>query len=240
VHLAFFAATAVSTVDRELLKQLARFGVVTATSVALMIGGAALGGGAQLRLWLAAVATDYVGTQAIGAAGWRLYAPGHFSERHGLIVLIALGESIVAIGVGTSELPVATALVIAAALGIVLVATLWWVYFDITALAAERRLAAAEGVERAALARDSYTYLHLPMIAGVVFRPGVEEGTGLRRGRRRPRLRRPVARHPAVVAARRAGALPARAGGLPVAQRPLAQPAPDRGGARPGGRDPAG
>ena len=95
--------------------------------------------------------------------------PGHFSERHGLIIIIALGESIVAIGVGATAVPIAAPLIMAAVLGILLVATMWWVYFDVTALAAERRLARAEGVERARIARDAYWYLHLPMIAGVVF-----------------------------------------------------------------------
>ena len=138
------------------------------TSVVLIIVGALTGGDAQIVLWLAAVAVDYVGTQVIGAGGWRLYSPGHFSERHGLIIIIALGESIVAIGVGASELPVAKSLIIAAVLGILLVAAMWWVYFDVTSLAAERRLARAEGAERARVGRDAYSYLHLPMVAGIV------------------------------------------------------------------------
>ena len=168
VHLGFFAYAARNAHDAALMRQLVKFGTVTAISVGLMIGGALAGGDAQIVLWLAAVAVDYAGTQVIGAGGWRLYSPGHFSERHGLIIIIALGESIVAIGVGASALPIATSLIIAAVLGIMLVAAMWWVYFDVTALAAERRLARADGVERARVGRDAYSYLHLPMIAGIV------------------------------------------------------------------------
>jgi low temperature requirement protein LtrA len=102
-----------------------------------------------------------------GSGRWKL-VPGHFAERHGLIVIIALGESIVAIGVG-AEGDVDAGVVAAAVLGIVVAAALWWLYFDVVALVAERRLSkAAEGKERNEIARDSFSYLHFPMIAGIV------------------------------------------------------------------------
>jgi low temperature requirement protein LtrA len=103
----------------------------------------------------------------IDSSGWRL-APSHFAERHGLIVIIALGESIVAIGVG-SETGVDAGVVMAAVLGIAVAAALWWLYFDVVALVAERRLHnAAEGRERNEIARDSFSYVHFPMVAGIV------------------------------------------------------------------------
>ncbi len=93
--------------------------------------------------------------------------PGHFAERHGAIVIIALGESIVAIGVG-AKAEIQAGIVVAAVLGVVVAAALWWVYFDVTAIVAGRRLArAAEGRERNEIARDSYSYLHFPMVAGI-------------------------------------------------------------------------
>ena len=102
-----------------------------------------------------------------GSEGWKL-APSHFAERHGLIVIIALGESIVAIGVGAGR-DVDAGVVAAAVLGIVVAAALWWLYFDIVALVAERRLTnAAVGREQNEIARDSFSYLHFPMIAGIV------------------------------------------------------------------------
>ena len=98
--------------------------------------------------------------------GWRIAAE-HFVERHGLIILIALGESIIAIGIGAGSDP-AGGKVVVAALGIVLVSALWWLYFDVAAIFARTRLVGATGIERARLARDAYGYLHLPMAAGIV------------------------------------------------------------------------
>jgi low temperature requirement protein LtrA len=80
-----------------------------------------------------------------------------------------LGESIVAIGVGASGLALGAGVVLAAVLGVALAAALWWAYFDLVMLVAERRLSAAKGAERARLARDAYPYLHLPLVAGIIF-----------------------------------------------------------------------
>ena len=103
-----------------------------------------------------------------GSEGWQL-EPAHFAERHGLIILIALGESIVAIGVG-AEVTLTTGIAVAAAFfGIGLTAALWWIYFDIVALVAGRRLVQAErGRVQNEMARDSYSYLHFAMVAGIV------------------------------------------------------------------------
>jgi low temperature requirement protein LtrA len=98
--------------------------------------------------------------------GWRI-APEHFAERHALIILIALGESIIAIGVGAG-FALGTGVIVGAALGIVVVSALWWLYFDVAAIFARRRLMQTSGVELARLARESYSYLHLPMVAGIV------------------------------------------------------------------------
>jgi len=168
VHLGLYAVAALSARDAGLLNQLIRFGTVMSVSVAVIVVGALVGGDAQLGLWMAAAAVDYVGTQLIGAAGWRLPSPRHFSERHGLIVIVALGESIVAIGVGVAGVPVSTSVILASVLGIALSAAMWWTYFDVTALAAEKVLARRDESERPRLARDAYTYIHLPMIAGIV------------------------------------------------------------------------
>lgn len=97
--------------------------------------------------------------------------PSHFVERYRLILIIALGESIVAIGVGVNASGPALSPndIIAAVSGILLVFALWWLYYDDVVLAAERRLASATGGERAALAGDPYSDLHLPMVAGIIF-----------------------------------------------------------------------
>ena len=103
-----------------------------------------------------------------GTEGWHV-RPAHFAERHGLIIIIALGESIVALGLATYDEPHTASVVTASVLGVVVVAALWWLFFDVVALAAERRLTQATGAERNALARDSYSYLHALMILGIVF-----------------------------------------------------------------------
>jgi low temperature requirement protein LtrA len=102
-----------------------------------------------------------------GSEGWHL-VPGHFAERHGLIIIIALGESIVAIGIGAGA-EMTWGIAGAATLGIAIAAALWWTYFDVVALVSARRLASApEGKVRNELARDSYSYIHFPMVAGII------------------------------------------------------------------------
>ena len=139
----------------------------TAIGVGLLVAASFVDGALQGGLWALALLLDMGGPYLFGSEGWKL-VPGHFAERHGLIVIIAIGESIVAIGVG-SEAGVDAGVVAAATLGVGVAAALWWLYFDVVALVAARRLAqAAEGRERNELARDSYSYLHFPMVAGIV------------------------------------------------------------------------
>jgi low temperature requirement protein LtrA len=133
---------------------------------ALLIAAALLGGTAQAVVWVVALAIDLAGPYVYGVRGFRVSA-GHFAERFGLIVIIALGESIVAIGAGL-EGEVDGGVLAAAALGLIVACALWWSYFDWVALDAESRLRLAQGDSRANLARDAYAYLHLPMIAGIV------------------------------------------------------------------------
>jgi low temperature requirement protein LtrA len=139
----------------------------TAIAVGLLVGASFLDGVPQGALWTIALLLDMGGPYLFGAEGWKLVA-GHFSERHGLIVIVALGESIVAIGVG-SEAGVTLGVGTAAVLGMALLAAMWWAYFDVVALVAERRLESIPpGREQNELARDSYSYLHYPMVAGIV------------------------------------------------------------------------
>jgi low temperature requirement protein LtrA len=153
--------------DPELRRATLGLAISTAIGVGLLLLASATDGLLQGGLWALALALDMGGGAVIEPSGWRL-VPGHFAERHGLIVIIALGESIVAIGVGAG-LNVDAGVVVAAVLGIVVAASLWWLYFDVVAPISTRRLAAAtEGAERNRMARDSFSYLHLPMVAGIV------------------------------------------------------------------------
>jgi len=146
---------------------LLRFAPTGLAGASLILLAGFLDGRVRIAVWLIALAIDYLGPTVIGMGqGWQV-APAHFAERHELIVLIALGESIIAIGVG-AEFHLGTGVLAAAALGMVVVSALWWLYFDVAALFARRRLAQTTGLERARTARDAYSYLHLPMIAGIV------------------------------------------------------------------------
>jgi low temperature requirement protein LtrA len=139
----------------------------TAVGTGLLVAAAFADGALQGGLWALALALDAGGPFLFGSEGWKL-VPGHFAERHGLIVLIALGESIVAIGAG-ADVGVDLGVVSAAVIGTVVAAALWWLYFDVVALVAARRLEnAEEGRERNEVARDSFSYLHFPMVAGIV------------------------------------------------------------------------
>jgi low temperature requirement protein LtrA len=166
LHLGVFWVTA--TGDAGLRAQLVRFTPAVVGGTTLLLVASQTSGAVQTWLWVAALAVDYLGTMLGGSACWRLHSAAHFTERHGLIVIVALGESIVSIGVGVTDLPVAWPIIAAAALGLALAAAMWWAYFDVTSLLAERALGALRGEHRARVARDAYSFLHLPMIVGII------------------------------------------------------------------------
>jgi low temperature requirement protein LtrA len=136
-------------------------------AVALLMAASLFDGVAQGALWALALVLDMGGPYLFGSEGWKL-APEHFAERHGLIVIIALGESIVAIGLGAAGV-LTFGIGVVAVLGVALTAAMWWTYFDVVAIVAGRRLIDAEpGRVQNEMARDSYSYLHLMMVAGIV------------------------------------------------------------------------
>jgi low temperature requirement protein LtrA len=152
--------------DPGLLQSVSSIAVSSGVAIGLLTGAAFLDGVAQGALWVVAILIDFGGPAIFGVAGWRL-VPAHFAERHGLIIILALGESIVVLGVGAEDF--STGVVAAVVLGVALAAALWWAYFDVVALITEYRVSRAEaGRQRNALARDSYSYLHFPMAAGIV------------------------------------------------------------------------
>ena len=153
--------------DAEFRHSVAGLAVSTAIGVTILMSGSLLDGDARSATWATALAFDMAGPLFIDTSGWRL-AAGHFAERHGLIIIVALGESIVAIGVG-AEAGVDGGVIAAAILGIAVACAFWWTHFDVAALMAARRLAEVESVQvRNELARDAFSYLHLPMVAAIV------------------------------------------------------------------------
>jgi low temperature requirement protein LtrA len=164
-HIALFMLA--SPDDDALRHSVLGLAVSTAIAVALLATASLFDGLAQGALWALAIFLDMAGPYFFGSEGWKL-VPGHFAERHGLIVIIALGESIVAIGVGAAG-ALDLGIGIVAVLGVALAAALWWIYFDVVALISARRLGEAEvGRTQNELARDSYSYIHLPLVAGIV------------------------------------------------------------------------
>ncbi len=175
-HIALFVLA--SRDDPALRRSVWGLAAGATVGVGLVIGGAFLDNLGQGALWALALALDMSGPYLFGSEGWKL-VPGHFAERHGLIIIIALGESIVAIGLGAGT-NLTWGIAAAATLGIALAAAMWWLYFDVVALVSARRLARApEGRERNELARDSYSYLHFPMVAGIIlFALGLKKTLG--------------------------------------------------------------
>jgi low temperature requirement protein LtrA len=166
-HLACYLVAARG--DAELTRQLLLTLIPVTAAVCLLVAGGILGPPQQTLLWGLALVVDYGGVWLAGTSGWRLRSAVHFAERHGLIFIVALGESLVAIGVAVAEQPVSVPVLVGAWLGITVAAALWWLYFDVVAPVAERVLHGLSGQARSRLARDSYTYLHLPIVISVIF-----------------------------------------------------------------------
>lgn len=164
--------------DPEYSAAVRRLGIGTIALPVLLILGAILGAPYQLWIWVVAVAIDYLAPLIAGTQGWKV-DPQHFAERYGLIVIIALGETVARVGLQTAagweELPALTA-VLAAIAGLLVAAFMWSAYFAHLAEEAEFALHAASGTARAAVARDAYTYAHLLPVAGIVLTVlGIEE-----------------------------------------------------------------
>jgi low temperature requirement protein LtrA len=119
-------------------------------------------------VWLGSLSIDVVGTLTVARAEWRV-SPSHFAERFALIVIIALGESIVAIGIATAGLERDWTFATSVLIGFAGVVALWWAYFDFVATAAARSLRRAPPQARGPLARDVFTFFHYPMVLGIIF-----------------------------------------------------------------------
>jgi low temperature requirement protein LtrA len=168
----------VSRDDPALRGVVVRLASTVLPAALLLVIAGALDGTPRALCWIAALSVDYGGLALRGVDDWRVVA-GHFAERHSGIIIIALGESIVSVGVGVGQLRIGAGVIAAALLGMAVAAALWWAYFDVVATVAERRLRAAPPAEQTRIARDSYTYLHMPMVAGIIlFAVGVKVTLG--------------------------------------------------------------
>jgi low temperature requirement protein LtrA len=152
--------------NRELLSAVLRLAPWTLLGATLILV-AGFADGARTWLWIAALACTYVGALFSGSSGWLVH-PSHFAERYGLVLIIALGEAFISIGIGATGTEIGLGEVAAAILGLLIAASFWLAYFDFFSIRGQRVLADLHGSERVALARDAYAYLHFPMIVGIV------------------------------------------------------------------------
>jgi len=153
-----------------------RFAVVSIGGlVAVLIGGIA-GGAMQVWFWAFAILLDVIAA-AIGgqAEGWNLH-PEHFGERHGLFVIIALGETLIVAAGGVTGVPWTGELITAAVLAVALTGGLWWSYFTQAKPELDHALESSRGVAQSMLARDAFSLVHFPMLCGVIaYAVAVEE-----------------------------------------------------------------
>jgi low temperature requirement protein LtrA len=153
--------------NRDLLAAVLRLAPWTLLGATLILVAGFADGAPRIWLWLAALASTYVGAGLSGSRGWQLH-PSHLAERYGLVLIIALGEAFVSIGIGATGIGIGLGEVVAAILGILVATSFWLAYFDFFSIRGEQMLGNLEGEERVALARDVYAYAHLPMIVGIV------------------------------------------------------------------------
>jgi low temperature requirement protein LtrA len=146
----------------------AMLGVSTVMLVLLSIGAVA-GGESQRVWWLAAVVSDQIGVYVVRSTRWRMPSAPHFAERFGLVVIIAIGESVVAVGVSTASADLSGRDAVALVCGLAIAVCIWWLYFDEGAAKAEDVLLRSSQLERVRLGRDSYTYVHFVLVGGIVF-----------------------------------------------------------------------
>ena len=150
------------------------FSVFSAAGLSAVLIGAIVGGGAQYLWWAAAIGLDLVAAGIGGQQeGWNLH-PEHFAERHGLIVIIALGETLIVAAAGLVEAPTPLAMS-TGLLAVAVTSGLWWLYFRQTKQALEHALVAHEGSARSRLARDVFSVIHFPMLAGVILMAAATE-----------------------------------------------------------------
>ncbi len=166
LHVLLYAVTTRS--DPEVFGAVLRLapGMLTGATL-ILVAGFVPPGPVRAVLWTIAIVVDFATPLLAGPSGWKIDA-GHFAERYGLIIIIALGESLIALGVSASGEDLTAGVIIAASLGVAVVCAMWWLYFDVVAVAAEHMLASLTGRIQTAMARDSYSYIHLFMIFGIV------------------------------------------------------------------------
>jgi low temperature requirement protein LtrA len=163
VHTAMF----LRSTDESTLRSIVRLGPFNAITAVLLVVAGFTDGTVQWALWVGSIVLHWITPYLTSVSGFSIRA-AHFVERHGLIVLIALGESIVAIGIGVERKTLDGRFILTSVLGLALAAALWWLYFDGEDERAERSLAAADRGRRPRLALNAFGYAFLPVLGGII------------------------------------------------------------------------
>jgi low temperature requirement protein LtrA len=150
--------------------QIWRIAPFNVTSALLVIAAGLIGGVATYLLWTAALSIQACAPLVVRLSGRFDIRSGHFAERHGALIIVAIGESVAAIGIGALGLTVSARLVIAAVAGLALSVAFWWMYFGSgDDERGERAMRTADEDRRPGLALSAYFYAHMPMLLGIVF-----------------------------------------------------------------------
>lgn len=144
------------------------FGPVTLVASALVLAGGFLDTPWLTVVWLLAAAVDLGAAASAGQATWAIDAP-HFAERNGLFIIVALGETIVGVGLTATGVERDAIHIAAIAIAFVIACGLWWAYFHRAAVVMEHAMSAGTGQVPGRIARDAYTLLHYPLVVGIIF-----------------------------------------------------------------------
>jgi len=154
--------------DPGMRSAVSRFASLSLVGLAVAIVGGVLDTPWRAWAWFAVIVADLVAAGIAGRSGsWDLRA-GHFAERHGLFVIIALGESLIAVGVTAADVDRTADLVLVILLGVLLAAELWWTYFAWVHPTLERTIDRATGEARSTMARDAFSFVHFVVVFGIV------------------------------------------------------------------------
>jgi low temperature requirement protein LtrA len=166
----------VSWPDPEMRSAVRTFAVISIAGLVAAIVGGIVGGEAQYWMWGLTILLDVLAaTIGAGGEGWNLH-PRHFAERHGLFVIIALGETLIVAAAAASEEVWELNLLSVSAVAVGITSVLWWLYFFKVKDKLEHALAHVKGGVQSAMGRDVFSLLHFPMICGlIIYAYAIEE-----------------------------------------------------------------
>jgi len=166
----------VSWPDSEMRSAVRTFAVISIAGLVAAVAGGVVGGEAQYWLWGLTIVLDVLAaTIGAGSEGWNLH-PRHFAERHGLFVIIALGETLIVAAAAAAEEVWETNLLLVSAVAVGITSVLWWLYFFRIKDQLEHALAHVKGGIQSAMGRDVFSLLHFPMICGlIIYAYAIEE-----------------------------------------------------------------